>query len=112
MLYHASTYEKLYKRNNSIVETTFGFMKIMGIICVITLNELKKKYIIVGKSFEVLNDVLCTYNYISSSSYSYSVRETNNTMTCLPQDIRSKCILLPCNDKFYITKLANKMETD
>lgn len=112
VLYHASTYEKLYKRNNSIVETTFGFMKIMGIICVITLNELKKMYVIVGKLFEVLNDVLCSYNYISSSSYSHSVRETNNIITCLPQDICSKCILLSCNDKFYIMKLINKMETD
>lgn len=112
VLYHSSTYEKLCKRNNSIVETTFGiFMKITAIVCVTTLNKMEK-YVIVGKSFEVLNDVLCTYNYISSSSYSHSVRETNNVMTCLPQNIRNKCIFLPCNDKSYIMKLVNKMETD
>lgn len=112
VLYHSSTYEKLCKRNNSIAETTFGnFMKITGIVCVTTLNQMKK-YVIVGKSFEVLDDVLCTYKYISSSSYSYSVREINNVTTCLPQNICGKCILLPCNDKTYIMKLVNKMETD
>lgn len=110
--YHSSTYEKLCKRNNSIVETTFGtFMKITGIVCVTTLNKMEQ-YVIVGKYFEVLKDVLCSYNYISSSSCSHSVRETNNVITCLPQNIRNKCILLPCNDKSYVMKLVNKMETD
>lgn len=84
----------------------------MGIVCVRTLNNVEK-YVIIGTSFEVLNDVLCTYNYISSSSYSYSVRETNNITTCLPQNIYcNKCIILPCNDKFYIMRLVNKIETD
>lgn len=112
VLYHSSTYEKLCKRN-SIVETTFGiFMKVTAIVYVTTLNKMEK-YVIVGKSFEILNDdVLCKYKYISTSSYCYSVRETNNIMTCFPQNIRNKCILLPCNDKFYIMKLVNKMETD
>lgn len=112
VLYHSSTYEKLFKRNNSIVQTTFGtFMKITGIICVTTSNRIKK-YVIVGKSFEVVNDVLCTHNNVSSSSYCHSVREINNVTTCLPQHICNKCILLPFNDKSYIMKLVNKMETD
>lgn len=112
VLYHSCTYGKLYKRNNSIIETTFGtFMTIMRIVYVTTLNRMEK-YIIVGNSFDVLNDVLCTHNNISSSSFSHSVRETNNVTTCLPQTIRNKCILLPCNDKSYIMTLVNKMETD
>lgn len=114
VLYHSSNNENLRKRNNSIVETIYGtFMKITGIVCVTTLNKMEKKYVIVGNSFEILNDILCTYKNISSSSYSYSVRQTNNVTICLPQNICSKCILLPCNDdKFYIMKLVNKMETD
>lgn len=112
VLYHSSTYEKLYKRDNSIVETTSGnFMKITGIVSVTTLNEVNK-YVIIGNSFEVLNDVLCTYSYVSSLSYSHSVRETNHIMTCLPQNIRNKCILVPCNNESYIMKLVNKIETD
>lgn len=113
VLYHSSTYEKLFKRNNSIVQTTYGtFMKITGIICVTTLQNRIKKYVIVGKSFEVINDVLCLHYNVSSSSYCHSVREINNVTTCLPQHICNKCIFLPFNDKSYIMKLVNKMETD
>lgn len=112
-LYHSVTYEKLYKRNNSIIETKAGsFIEILKIVCVVTHNEITK-YIVIGKSFEKIDEHLCVTGNISSSNYCSCVRKTNNIECCLPLDIVSKCILVPCtNEKSYIFRLINTQETD
>ena len=82
VLFHSISYDKLLKRNNSIVQITLGtFVEIIGIFCVTTAMGIKK-YIILGKCFETLQDILCKNGDVSSTLYCYSVRITN-TVTAL-----------------------------
>ncbi|XP_036147846.1 uncharacterized protein LOC118647308 [Monomorium pharaonis] len=109
ILFHSNTYEKMMKRNNSIIKTTLGtFVEIIGIFCV----SISKKYVILAKSFEALHETLCTNGDISSASYLHPVRETNNIVALLPQNISKKCIFLLCNGNSYIMELINNVETD
>lgn len=102
----------MYKRNNSIVETSKIFLEISKIVCVTTQNH-QGRNVVLGNSFEVLrNRPLCNINNISSSYYLHSVRKTNNVVTCFPQNIINKCIYIPSDEESYIVGLINKVETE
>lgn len=94
--YHSNSYSRMYKRNNSIIQTELGkFMRIKSIILV-TLETGDTAFVIIGNSIEVLeNIILCSHYNISSASYCYAVEITNNIVTCKPEQISNKCILLP-----------------
>ncbi|XP_039309929.1 uncharacterized protein LOC120358747 [Solenopsis invicta] len=115
VFYHSNSYDKMYKRNNSVIRTYLGeFMTITRIILVFSETG-NNSFVIVGTSFQILPDkVLCSHSNFSSASYSYAVRQTNNIVTLLPEQITNKCILLPGDDdeRKYIILLVNNVETD
>ncbi|XP_070169433.1 uncharacterized protein [Polyergus mexicanus] len=72
-------------------------------------------FVVVGNSIEILEDItLCSHYNISSASYCYAVEITNNILTCKPEQITNKCILLPGDNDTtnYIMPLVNNKETD
>ena len=113
VLYHSSQYKKMYKRNNSVVETTNRtFIEILKNACVRTVQQ-KENYVIIGKLFKVIeNDTLCTVADVSSSRFSYSVRLTENLVSIFPENIRKKCVFMSLLDKSYIFPLVNNIETE
>ena len=116
VMYHGIDYERMYKRDNYVIQTNFGtFLAIIGLMSVKTESG-RNKYVILGKVFNQLNDVLCKHNdnlnIPSSNCFFTSVQSSNNVAAILPQNITSKCVLLPCDKNYYVTKLVNNFELD
>jgi len=113
ILYHSCNYKRIYKRNNSIIKTIHdSFLSIINILCVSNVSG-EKRYVVVGKAFDLCSETLCTTNNVNSSKYSYIAQETNNIVTCLLDQIDKKCIIVPyCDNKHCIIPLVNVFETD
>lgn len=114
IVFHAITYEKMVKRNNSIIETTFGaFMEITGLCCINTTLNRNSKYVILGKRLDVCNNAnICSNSNICLPTFCHEVTETNGMDAVLPQNVASKCVLIPCNGHLYVSRIVNTMETD
>ena len=78
---HSSAYERMYRCNNSILETSTGtFMLIANIVCVQFING-PKMYIVLGKSFSIDGNLnWCSYSGFSSRELYYSVKKTCNSL--------------------------------
>lgn len=113
--YHSNSYCRMYKRNNSIIQTELGEFMIIKSIISITLENGNNTFIVVGDRIKILEDlILCSHYNISSASYCYAVEITNNILTCKPEHISNKCILLPVDTDAtnYLMPLINIIETD
>jgi len=95
ILYHSCDYRRMYKRNNSIVQTISGnFLGIKHLVCIKNANGVKQ-YVILGIAFEILDETLCTISNDVSTNYSFIVRYTNNIVAHLPDNIIKKYIIIP-----------------
>jgi len=81
ILCHSCNYKRIYKQNN-IKTIHDSFLNIINILCVANVSG-EKRYVVVGKTFDLYSETLCTTNNVNSSKCSYIVQETNNTITCL-----------------------------
>ena len=51
------------------------------------------------------------YIGIPASTYLFkSVELTNSNVAILPQNVTSKCVIVPCENDMYISKLVNKIK--
>lgn len=112
-LYNSSTYEKMYKRNNSVIRALNGsYMEILKLACVTTLSS-RSMNIVIGKLYGIFDDnILCTVQNFSSSYYSHYAKLTENISTILPQQIEKKCVIVSSTNKSYIIPLVNIAETE
>lgn len=114
-VYHASFYEALTVRNNSIVQLRNGrFLSISRFVMVELMESGERKCIVIGDEFDLINDTLCQDRElnISSDSLVHVCRRTNRTSCVLPQNVSRKCVLIPYANSDCIVPLVNLVERD
>ena len=114
VLYHTSNDNRLIKRNNSTIETTDGrFMVILDFLIVKLSETGGFKHVIIGKELQRQNKTLFNVGNVSSSEFSYIVKETNNIMCCMPYMIKVKCVNIQCDEtELCLLPIVNNLETD
>lgn len=113
-IYHSHEYLRIFKRNNSIIESSFGtFIRISGLMSIKPLLG-EVKHIILGKIFNVIDDILClgSANTPPSTHIFKTVQLSNNIAAIKPESISTKCIIINCENKSYLARLVNKVELD
>ena len=113
MVCHSSAYKRMYRRN-SIDETSTGtFVIWQRCTCSIDKWFQNVYYIVLGKSFSIdgnLNWYTC--GGFSSRGLFYPVKKTCKVIAYLSSHVSHKCVLVYCDEKTYIVRVANKQETE
>ncbi|XP_067212377.1 uncharacterized protein [Linepithema humile] len=113
-LYHSFKYSCLIKRNNSTVLLENRSLMIISDLILLKTSDLQtKKYIVLGKELQIIDEEVCKYKTISSKMFSFIARHTNNDVCNFLSAIRKKCVYIPYkDDKLCIIPLVNTLETD
>lgn len=119
IVYHSVNYERLLKRDNSVIQMINGAYMIIEHICMVqTVNSNDEMYVIVGTkllpsiSLQLVKD---TEINNCSTSYSSIVRKSDEIICILPTFIKRKCIIINYNTLghlYVIMPLVNVTETD
>ncbi|XP_043270733.1 uncharacterized protein [Venturia canescens] len=118
ILYHANIYNRLNKRNNSIVRLEDGnFLDITGIVMVRQLGSVKEMPVILGRSFHIIRDpdlyIIDHDLGLRSGMFFHIVQRNNRLLAILPHKITDKCVEIKLNDHFHcLIPLVNKIEED
>lgn len=68
--------------------------------------------VILDRDLEIQNEELCKYGNVSSSKYSFIVKETQNVVGCLVSALKRKCVYVAYIDnKLYMIPVVNTVET-
>ena len=118
ILYHSIEYEKLVKRNNSIVRLTDGvFMQITAIIIVQSINYNRTECIITGNVFDVLpKNPLCFDRQLNvTSKQFFTIGSLTNRVICVyPCMLAAKCVLVPMGARISVLLIShfNRLDSD
>lgn len=114
-VYHASVFETLRVRNNSVVILDSSqIFSINRILLVEILANHERKCVLFGEEYEEVPVAICQYPELnlSSNMLFHVCRRTDRIISVLPEKIAQKCVIVPYGNEVCVVPLVNSLERD